>query len=84
MLSVDMVIGYYGQMDGPALIRETHSEAPWRDAYVEGRNNPITNEAIKAYYETIFTFTDRKPSRRRKASGGNDYIQRIKVEEAYA
>jgi uncharacterized phage-associated protein len=56
LLSADMVIGYYGRMDAPALIRETHSEAPWREAYIEGENRPITNEAIKKYYQTVFIF----------------------------
>jgi uncharacterized phage-associated protein len=59
MLSADMAIDYYGPMDGARLIRETHGERPWREAYKEGYNSPITNEAIKDYYKTVFTFTDR-------------------------
>jgi uncharacterized phage-associated protein len=66
MLSADIVIDYYGKMDGPALIRETHSEAPWRNAYREDKNNPISNEEIKTYYKTIFSFSDLKPNRRGK------------------
>jgi uncharacterized phage-associated protein len=50
MEGADLVIGYFGGMSAAQLITLTHSEAPWKDAYQEGRNNVITDEAIKAYY----------------------------------
>jgi uncharacterized phage-associated protein len=52
----DLVLEYYGTKSGPYLINETHSEAPWRDAYARGQNTRIDPEAMKAYYKTIFTF----------------------------
>lgn len=55
MESVDLVLDYYGEMTPGALIRQTHYGAPWRDAYNQGRNTPITNEAIKTYYDTVYT-----------------------------
>jgi uncharacterized phage-associated protein len=54
--SIDLVIEYYGPMSGIALINETHSEKPWHNAYARGKNVVITNEAIKRYYSTIYTF----------------------------
>ena len=48
---VDLVLGYYGEMSGNALIRQTHSELPWKEAYKKGRNTPITTKAIEDYYK---------------------------------
>jgi len=56
--AADMVIKYYGEMDGIELMQLTHSEQPWRNAYKKGRNTEITNRAIKAYYKTIFIFDE--------------------------
>lgn len=55
MAPIDLVLEHYGDMTPGALIHETHSEAPWQDAYEKGRNTPITNESIKAYYDTVYT-----------------------------
>lgn len=55
--SADMVIEYYGAKSGPALINETHSEAPWQEAYKKGQNTPIAPDAMKKYYKKIFSFT---------------------------
>ena len=54
--SADLVIDYYGKMIGPALINETHSESPWRDAYSRAQNSVISNEVMKEYYSKIFSF----------------------------
>lgn len=53
---IGLVIDYYGSKSGAALINETHSEAPWQDAYKRGQNTRIPPEAIKAYYSKIYTF----------------------------
>ncbi|MCL6464295.1 MAG: DUF4065 domain-containing protein [Acidobacterium ailaaui] len=49
------VLRVYGKLDGPALERLTHREAPWRDARKgltpdEPSNRIITHEAMKRYY----------------------------------
>ena len=54
--AIDMVIKYYGDMSGIALMAETHSEKPWKDAYKKGINSEITAKAIKDYYKTVYTF----------------------------
>lgn len=54
--SADMVIKHYGKMSGVALIAETHSEAPWVNAFKKGRNTEIKQRAIKAFYKTIYSF----------------------------
>lgn len=53
---IDMVMEYYGDMSGTALINLTHSERPWKEAYAKGRNTPITVSAIKDFYSTVYTF----------------------------
>lgn len=54
--SLDLVLEHYGPMTGSALINETHSEKPWREAYAKAQNTEITQKAIKGYYKTIYTF----------------------------
>jgi len=49
------VVRVYGKLDGPALERMTHQEAPWRDARKglapdEPSNRVITHEAMRKYY----------------------------------
>ncbi len=33
-----------------SLVNITHRQAPWKDAYVPGRGNTITHEAIRSYF----------------------------------
>lgn len=33
------------------LVDSTHSEDPWKNAYVRGFNNPISNASIRRYFE---------------------------------
>lgn len=33
------------------LVEFTHNQLPWKKAYVRGRNNLISNETIRAYFE---------------------------------
>jgi uncharacterized phage-associated protein len=57
--AIDMVLEYYGEMSGIALVNKTHQEAPWRDAYRPGvMNIQITNEAIYAYFSKALEFGD--------------------------
>ena len=44
---VDKLIGY----SASTLVNVTHNQAPWKDAYVRGYNNPISNQAIRAFFE---------------------------------
>ena len=32
------------------LVSITHNQAPWRDAYSQGKNTVITTDAIRRYY----------------------------------
>jgi len=56
--SIDLMLGYYGKMTGPALINETHSEDPWRKAYAKGQNTVISQKSMRDYYKKIFHFSD--------------------------
>jgi len=58
VLSIDMVLKFYGNMSGLELMAETHAEKPWREAYKKGQNIEITNRAIKAYYKKVYEFVD--------------------------
>lgn len=33
------------------LVQFTHSQVPWKEAYVRGQNNPISNKAIRDFFE---------------------------------
>ena len=52
--SIDLALSYYGDMTPAALIRQTHSESPWQDAYKKGSKTVIANDAIKSYYDQIY------------------------------
>lgn len=56
--SADLVVGHYGKKTGPALIQETHSEAPWQEAFKKGRNTVITVDSIKDYYSKIYSIEE--------------------------
>lgn len=56
MKSVDLVLGYYGDMSGTQLINETHSEAPWIDAYKKGSGCVIEPDVIKDFYKDVLVF----------------------------
>jgi uncharacterized phage-associated protein len=58
MKSVDLVLGYYGDMSGTQLINETHSEAPWIDAYKKGSGSVIETDVIKDFYKDVLVFDD--------------------------
>lgn len=44
---VDKLIGY----SAATLVNVTHNQAPWKNAYVRGYNNPISNHSIRAFFE---------------------------------
>lgn len=47
---LDDVFDYYGQYSAWRLREMTHEESPWKSAYVDGMNNLITLEALKAFF----------------------------------
>lgn len=53
---IDLAIEHYGNMTGSQLITLTHSEKPWQEAYSAGRNSEITQESIRNFYSTIYTY----------------------------
>jgi uncharacterized phage-associated protein len=59
MKAVDMALACFGEMSGPALIYQTHREAPWKDAYRPGRpSNVISIDAMYDYFKEDLVFTD--------------------------
>ena len=56
--SIDMVLDYYGNMNGVQLITKTHQESPWKDVYVANKNILITNESIYNYFVNQFEFDE--------------------------
>lgn len=56
--SIDLVLGYYGEMSSIRLVNETHSEKPWKDAYDPlHEDKVITVEAIADFYQNVFDFS---------------------------
>ncbi|MEI8396987.1 MAG: type II toxin-antitoxin system antitoxin SocA domain-containing protein [Rhodospirillaceae bacterium] len=47
---LDDVYDYYGQYSAWRLREMTHREAPWKDAYTEGANKTITQEALQTFF----------------------------------
>ena len=48
---VDSVVGRFGDITGPGLIRITHQMDPWVDAYKPGEyRTPIDNQAMYDYF----------------------------------
>ena len=64
MLSTDIALAHYGEMSAATLIRETHSEDPWINAYEEGKDNIITIQSMKKYYKKIYTFEKNESKKR--------------------
>ena len=57
--SINIVIGFYGNMSGVQLIARTHAESPWQDAYVQGKRNIlISNKSIYNYFKDAFEFEE--------------------------
>lgn len=43
----------YAPLSAWALREQTHTEAPWRDAWEQGGNTQITTEAIKTFFDAV-------------------------------
>jgi len=50
-LILDDVFDYFGQYSAWRLRQMTHAESPWRDAYIEGENRPITIDALRNFFK---------------------------------
>ncbi|MEN3979059.1 type II toxin-antitoxin system antitoxin SocA domain-containing protein [Acinetobacter sp. CWB-B33] len=49
---LDEVIESYGQFSAWRLRNMTHEESPWKNAYVAGKNKPISLNDMKNYFKT--------------------------------
>ncbi len=50
VLITDAVLDFYDDFSNEELISSTHEEGPWKSAYRNGRNTPITNEDMRSWY----------------------------------
>lgn len=48
--AIQAVINEFSGYTATDLVRLTHSQDPWNNAYVSGANNIITNESIEEYF----------------------------------
>ena len=61
MRAIDMTLACFGVLSGPALISQTHYEAPWKNAYRPGRpSGLITVDAIYDFFKDALDFSDEK------------------------
>jgi uncharacterized phage-associated protein len=49
---IDEVFNVYGSKSAIELMRLSHSEAPWRDTYQEGRKISISDDAIVTFFSS--------------------------------
>lgn len=47
---IDAVVDKFSDYSATDLVSITHRQAPWKEAYQQGRNNEITTNAIKEYF----------------------------------
>ena len=47
---IEAVVDKFADYSATDLVSITHRQAPWKNAYQQGRNNEITLEAIKEYF----------------------------------
>ena len=47
---IEAVVDRFSDYSATDLVEITHNQAPWMDAYVPNRNNEITPQAIKEYF----------------------------------
>lgn len=47
---IEAVVDRFSDHSATDLVEITHNQAPWMDAYVPNRNNEITPQAIKEYF----------------------------------
>jgi len=60
---VDSVLNFYSGLNKVALIELTHGEAPWHEAYINGRNSEITRSAMLSYYTKLSAIGGAVPAR---------------------
>jgi uncharacterized phage-associated protein len=59
IVPIDMVLDYYGNMSGVALISQTHQETPWRQTYHPGwPSATIPNDLIYEYFKKAIEFSE--------------------------
>jgi uncharacterized phage-associated protein len=59
IVSIDMVLAYFGEMSGLALMSSTHQETPWKETYRPGRpSNIIPVGLIYDYFRDTLEFED--------------------------
>ena len=51
--AIHLVMDFYGSKDAQWLSDLTHMEAPWAEAYHQGKNAEISLERISEYYSTL-------------------------------
>lgn len=49
-LLIDGIIGECVNYSASSLVELTHNQLPWKEAYVPGWNNTISNESIRSYF----------------------------------
>lgn len=47
---IDAVVDKFADYSATDLVTITHRQAPWMNAYVRGKNNEITTDSIKEYF----------------------------------
>lgn len=47
---INSVIDKFSGYSATDLVTLTHNQAPWKDAYEQGKNNEITHDAIRKYF----------------------------------
>lgn len=48
---IEKLVDKFAKYSTTALVNITHHQAPWMDAYKQGHNNIISNEAIRSYFD---------------------------------
>jgi uncharacterized phage-associated protein len=51
--TIDLVLEFYGHKDAQWLSDLTHMEAPWKEAYEQGQNTPISLERMSEFYSSL-------------------------------
>lgn len=47
---INAVVDQFSDYSASDLVELTHHQAPWKDAYMQGRNCEITQESIRGYF----------------------------------
>ena len=48
---IEKVIDAFGRLSANELVRLTHAQDPWKNAYKKNKNETIENESIKEYFK---------------------------------